>query len=295
MSPSSHRVRSPEQASAKEVHDEEMNERLIPIKVSAKNATTAVGLYTELQSILEIKSHTDYPDLLVITDISPHLATALWQRLERLESRSTRLSYDSTTKSFLIKVPTPTHNSVSLWLHRVLTECLLNGIFNAVEMKLIGPGADDTINLPNGIFANTKKQPDAQLLVEGLMYPTVCFEVGWSESQVHLESDMNRLLIGGQGEINVVILLKWYNTKAGVGGQIQVWRLDAAGVPRRDQEEIVFPAPTLPQAPLRLTRQELFGASIVPGRLPTDVIPFSLDDLRTVATQALWRQGLVPL
>ncbi|OQD68709.1 hypothetical protein PENDEC_c032G04183 [Penicillium decumbens] len=295
MSPSSHRVRSPEQASAKEVLDEEMNERLIPIKVSAKNATTAVGLYTELQSILEIKSHTDYPDLLVITDISPHLATALWQRLERLESRSTRLSYDSTTKSFLIKMPTPIHNSVSLWLHRVLTECLLNGIFNAVEMKLIGPGADDTINLPNGIFANTKKQPDAQLLVEGLMYPTVCLEIGWSESQVHLESDMNRLLIGGQGEINVVILLKWYKRKAGVGGQIQVWRLDAAGVPRRDQEEIVFPAPALPQAPLRLTRQELFGASIVPGRLPTDVIPFSLDDLRTVARQALWRQGLVPL
>jgi len=65
---------------------------------------------------------------------------------------------------------------------------------------------------------------------------------------------MSHNLIGGQGEINVVILLKCYNRKAGVAGKVQVWRLDAAEAPRKDQEEIICTTPASPQASIIISR-----------------------------------------
>lgn len=37
----------------------------------------------------------------------------------------------------------------------------------------------------------------------------VMAQVGWSENYDELVKDMNRLLVGSNGEINVVIIIKW--------------------------------------------------------------------------------------
>jgi hypothetical protein len=45
---------------------------------------------------------------------------------------------------------------------------------------------------------------------------------------------MRRLLIGGQGHITAVILIKWNKRRAGVAGTVQLWQLDINGNPTKD-------------------------------------------------------------
>jgi len=301
MSASSHQILTPEQAplvlSPGELHDQDIHQKLLPFQVSAEKATTAVGLYAELKGLLAFDAEGDQPDSLVITSINPQLAAALWHQLETREPRALRLSYSETEQIFQIKMPTPVHNCVCPWLLRVFQEWMQNGSMNTAEIQLLKYSTADTLMLFNGAFAtNEKQEPDALIRATGQRYPTVCFEVGWSESQPLLERDMRGLLVGGQDKINVVILIKWTKRTAGVGGKVQVWRLDAAGVPRKDQEETIFPTPTATQSPLLLTRQEVFGAALLPERNPADLFPFSLDDLRAEAADALMTlQNLTPL
>ncbi|KAJ5405254.1 hypothetical protein N7465_006538 [Penicillium sp. CMV-2018d] len=69
---------------------------------------------------------------------------------------------------------------------------------------------------------------------------------------------MNKLLIGGNGVIKAVIIIKW--TRQGnstVGGILELYRNDRQGIPKLEQREAIFPAPTIPppQAPPQLRQQ----------------------------------------
>lgn len=107
------------------------------------------------------------------------------------------------------------------------------------------------------------------------------------------------LWLVGSAETNVVIILKWRRVAntIQVKGDLEVYRRDRNGIPSLNQSEVIFPAPPQAQAQLqqvRLSRRELFGRGIFQGSNANDVFSLPLDELRTVATEALARMRLLP-
>jgi hypothetical protein len=71
-------------------------------------------------------------------------------------------------------------------------------------------------------------------------------EVGWGnlETDNELPEQITMLLIGGNVEIKVVILVKLMkHANNGVTGTLEVYKNDRQGVPIRTQIETIFPAP----------------------------------------------------
>ncbi|CDM35226.1 hypothetical protein CBS147339_6998 [Penicillium roqueforti] len=277
-----------------EADHDEINKSLRPIQVSAANIPTAVRVYSTIQSLIQ-RERINTPDLLVITQLKPHVGTQLWQKFEQLESRALRKSFDPNTGTFMIKMPTPLHNCALIWFQDARDKWIEAGLLTTAEKRMMKAQVADTITLTRGVYANCRKEPDVHVNVHGLNLPTLCFEIGYSESKPLLESDMRRLLIGGQGEITAVILIKWFKRRAGVAGTIELWRLDNNGNPLKEQAEAIFPVPSSPQPPIKVTRKMLFGNALLPGRPPLDIFSFSLDDLRMEAQIAMAKQSLFPL
>jgi hypothetical protein len=64
--------------------------------------------------------------------------------------------------------------------------------------------------------------------------PTAVIESGWSESKLQLYCDRDLWLRGGQGSVEVVLIIKWSKNAARlVKGTIEVFDLDAQGNVRR--------------------------------------------------------------
>ena len=271
-----------------------MNKSMLPIQVSAANIPTAVRLHSTIQSFIH-PNQANYPDLLVITDLNPQIAMPLWRRIEQLESPTFRKSFNPLTGNFTIKIPTPLHNCALSWFYDARDKWTEAGLLTTAEKRMMKAQVADTITLTQGAYANFRKEPDVHVNVHGLNFPTLCFEVEYSESNSLLENDMRRLLIGGQGYITAVILIKWNKRRAGVAGSVELWQLDVYGNPTKDQDALIFPEPAFPQPPITVTRQMLFGTALLQGRAPFDVFSLSLDDLRTEARFAMAKQSLVPL
>ena len=76
--------------------------------------------------------------------------------------------------------------------------------------------------------------------------PTLVIESGWSESRPELHQDRHLWLIGGAATTKIVMILKWSKlTGKKVEGDVEVWDLDSAGIPRLLQQEVKEPVPTL--------------------------------------------------
>lgn len=131
-------------------------------------------------------------------------------------------------------------------------------------------------------------------IVPGQTLPALTVEVGWSESYDNLREDMNRLLVGGNGNIKIVIIIKWTKEKNGhVSGILELYRNDRQGIPRLQQTEVIFPMPAGdPPQPLNIRRGELYGTAIQPGRNPNDILPLLVRNLRFHARINLDRMGL---
>lgn len=192
-------------------------------------------------------------------------------------------------------MPTQLHNSALPWFIDARDKWIEAGLLTTAEKRMMKAQVADTITLPQGAYANSRKEPDVHVNVHGLNLPTLCFEVGYSESKPLLENNMRQLLIGGQGHITAVILIKWNKRRAGVAGTVQLWQLDVNGNPSKEQDAQIFPEPAFPQPPITVTRQMLFGAALIQGRTPSDIFSLSPDDLRTEARVAMAKQSLVPL
>ncbi|OXV06596.1 hypothetical protein Egran_05635 [Elaphomyces granulatus] len=92
---------------------------------------------------------------------------------------------------------------------------------------------------------------------------------------------MNTWLVGGNGDVKAAILLKWARIGHSdrVKGNAELYCVDE-----------VFPAPPPMQAQhqrLRLTRREIFGPTVFPGRNASDEFFLEINLLRTVAKDAL--------
>ena len=149
-------------------------------------------------------------------------------------------------------------------------------------------------------YASCRKEPDVQIRPNNQRFPSIVMESGWSETIPRIHDDINSWLIGGNGFVKAVIILKWHrvgHTNA-VGGHAELYTLDTDGIPCLMQEETIFPAPPLEQAQaqaIRLTRGILFGGTSPPGRKnPNDIFTLRLESLRSAARPSLAFMGLVP-
>lgn len=72
--------------------------------------------------------------------------------------------------------------------------------------------------------------------------PRMVFESGWSESFNELLEDVRQWLVGVNGAVQAVILIKWTksSTTPAVRGLVELWVLGRDGMPRLQQTE-VFP------------------------------------------------------
>lgn len=125
-------------------------------------------------------------------------------------------------------------------------------------------------------------------------FPTQIAEIGWSESYNDLLDDMNRLLIGGDGAIKIVILVKCKkHANNSVSGVLELYRNDRQGIPRRTQTEIIFPMPAGdPPQQLDIRRCDLYP--VQPPRNPNEDFPLLISRLRYHARISLAKQGYVP-
>jgi len=67
------------------------------------------------------------------------------------------------------------------------------------------PKAIDNFQPP---YVNAVKQPDAMLMVQSEIMPSVTLEVGWSQSYPKLKDATTIWMVGGAGFTNVSILIK---------------------------------------------------------------------------------------
>jgi aryl carrier-like protein len=71
------------------------------------------------------------------------------------------------------------------------------------------------------------------------MLPTLVAGSGWSESKEQLHNDMNLLLVGGNGSVKIVIIIKWTKLQGGrVSGTVELFMRDRNGMPRLEQSEV---------------------------------------------------------
>lgn len=149
------------------------------------------------------------------------------------------------------------------------------------------------LSFRNGPYCGLRKEPDALLHTPSQPFPTLVAEVGWSESYDLLD-DMNRLLIGGNRAIKIVILIKWTkHANNSVSGVLELYRNDRQGIPRRTQTEIIFPMPAGdPPQPLDIRRCDLYP--VQSPRNPNENFPLVISCLRYHARINLAKEGYVP-
>lgn len=84
------------------------------------------------------------------------------------------------------------------------------------------------------------KEPDFFLRVNSDRLPGLAMESGWPESWQSLSDDMNLLLVGGDGDIGAVVLLKWQILSGTryVRGFVELYVRDRNGMPIRRQQEV---------------------------------------------------------
>ncbi|PLB52288.1 hypothetical protein P170DRAFT_434086 [Aspergillus steynii IBT 23096] len=107
---------------------------------------------------------------------------------------------------------------------------------------------------------------------------------------------MNLWLVGGNGDVNAVILLIWALEEQGssnrVGGSAEVYVRDRQGMPVLQQRVQIFPVSK--HQSLQISRRLLFGRTVFPGRNPDELLDLDLPGLREVAKICMEFMGLVP-
>lgn len=102
-------------------------------------------------------------------------------------------------------------------------------------------------------YTSTRKEPDACILPERMLRPTLVVESGWSESRTSLHRDRDVWLIGAATTTEVVLILEWSQLiSKKVTGDVEVWARDIVGAPCLLQREVSALTHSIPKLP-RLT------------------------------------------
>ncbi|CEJ53915.1 hypothetical protein PMG11_00250 [Penicillium brasilianum] len=216
---------------------------------------------------------------LIITDLPLGWEKFLWEFEENLPH--IRKSYNPKIRTLRLKImPSEIHDCVYEWLSLSMVEAGISQFIIPPEHLQIRLKYGTDVNFISGLYCGLRKQPDTLFRTPSQPLPRVAIDVGWSESYNDLLDDMNRLLIGGNRDIKIVIIIKWTkHTNQTVSGILELYRLDSQGMPRRRQSETIFPMPTGdPLQPLNIQRRDLY--SVPAGRNPNEAFPFNIRLLR---------------
>ncbi|KAJ9292745.1 hypothetical protein DTO271G3_8444 [Paecilomyces variotii] len=237
---------------------------------------------------------------LVYKDVPPLVAQTV---LDRLDSRSEgyfRINYNAVTSTIWIRaMPTPINVCHQSWVITQRGRWYRNGLITADEDDYLNVRMGTTISFVGGPYSTSRKEPDLLLRPDARPMPSLVMESGWSESLPRLQDDVNLWLIGSQGKVKATIILNWQrvlNTDT-VRGRVELYTLDRNGVPRLQQNIIVFPAPPPSRAAaerLVLTRKDIFDDHVFQGQNPKDEFGFEIDLLRHKATEELMLMNLRP-
>lgn len=97
----------------------------------------------------------------------------------------------------------------------------------------------EALELPQFPYENSIESPDAFYHIDGNPLPTVALECGWDESSPRLHNGKNLLLTGGNGLVNIVLLIVWSkDSKDRVRGVLEVFKRDPNGMPLLVQIEV---------------------------------------------------------
>ena len=87
---------------------------------------------------------------------------------------------------------------------------------------------------PTARMSGTQKSPNIGTILAPSVLPGVLIEPDWNESIEDLHNDMHEWLIGGNGCVRAVIILKW-------NGFAELYKLDSSGTPYLTQTEVRDP------------------------------------------------------
>ncbi|KAN0081831.1 hypothetical protein V8E54_003129 [Elaphomyces granulatus] len=216
--------------------------------------------------------------------------------IERLHPK---IDFDSLTGTLYIRIlPTELHATHNRWMTIEFGRMLNRNFLTMDEFEAL-----DTLGgLHSGLsplraFKNQSKLLDHSEFLEFLRYGTpyrsrLVIESGWSESLAQLRQDRNVWLNGGRPEVQIVILINWKKVTAGVKGTVEVY---VQGSSQPLQEETIFPEPAgTPAQTITVTRGDIFGASIFPGRNAADQWQLDISLLRQLAKEKLTKMELDP-
>jgi len=174
------------------------------------------------------------------------------------------------------------------------------------------------LHFTTGPYSGSRKEPDLFFQVNDHILPTLVVECGWSDSKGRIYDDMNLLLVGGNGSIKIVIIVKWAKLRGSrVSGTVELFMRDRNDIPILKQIEIrifeafssmfylliawylyiqtVFPRPTTTNLQrLEIRRGDLFGDALLAGRNRNDILYLDVERLRDHATRSLRFMNLVP-
>ncbi|GFF53403.1 hypothetical protein IFM58399_09563 [Aspergillus lentulus] len=228
----------------------------------------------------------------IFNDVPPSWADAVYQHID--EIIPSRKSYNSESRELRIRVkPTEILDCIQPWLFKQPLNWLLNGDITLQEVELFDPGVGTTLFFKSGPYSGSWKEPDFFFRPNNLILPTTAVESGWSESKELLRNGMDLSLVGGNGSINVVIIVQWTRLQERVSGTVELFVRDKNGMPTLQQSEPIFPRPAAPNN-LSIKRRDLFGPALVPGRNGNDTLYLDLERLRNYATRGLGFMNLVP-
>ncbi|KAL2865355.1 uncharacterized protein BJX67DRAFT_182698 [Aspergillus lucknowensis] len=237
----------------------------------------------------------------VYTSVPPNWSASILQYLDKsTESAGIRKNYNSDTQILWIRImPTEIHNCIQVWIRNEMARWMSVGLLTLSELCYLNTLVGTTIDFRFAPYAGSRKEPDLLVRQNNNLLPVLAIETGWTESYSRLLDDMNLWLVGGNGAVKAVIIVKWgrVGSTNQVKGTAELYTLDPAGMPIRRQSEQVFPEPPPPQARAQefsFTRRLLVGTAVFQGRNADDVFTLKIDELRRNARDALSLMGLVP-
>ncbi|KAM5447896.1 hypothetical protein MaudCBS49596_005691 [Microsporum audouinii] len=275
-------------------------------------------------NIRKVILNTNHPADLTFQNIPPstgfQIATSFSEDPE-IERALPRISYNPLTQALTARVmPTVVHDCHQEWLSNELLDMVVVGFLTVAERKELNLRVGTSIlHLSQLLFyfsflkfdlidivllafkgfatpyTSATKEPDACILPDTLPLPTVAVETGWSESWPRLNADKDLWLVGG-ASVELVLLIRWTKISGGrVKGDLHVHGKDPAGNVVLLQTEPVFPAPAgnVNQV-VPISRRQLFGSCIFPGRNPGDIYNLSVANLRGKADGPIRSMGFIP-
>ncbi|KAE8138832.1 hypothetical protein BDV38DRAFT_61302 [Aspergillus pseudotamarii] len=241
------------------------------------------------------------PELfLVYEGLQPTWVESAWLFLEtQHEDLTIRKSFNSKVGVFTLHItPSYIHNAIEPWQAQCQMLWHLNSLITLDECLDLHAYHGATLEFREGRYRGSRKEPDVFIQSIFVKIPTLVMECGWAESSPALENDMNLLLVGGNGAVKRVFIVKWtrHSDYYHVSGFIKVFKLDCDGMPVQEGPiHTIFPAPSNSQDQrISICRKDLFAGSPYANINPNGMLDHPIDLLRKIAALNLDRMGLTP-